>query len=196
VLSEVDIDAADAALIEALRRGEPGALEQLVERHGDRVYRLALLVTGSEDDAAAVSREALRAVVAALAAGGGEPSLRPWLARLAAETAYRTVRPRAPRAGAPIVHAAQILAPVDDWTRGDGAAAAAPSELSGLMADAIGGLPLDDRVALVLHDVEGLSRAEVAAVLDIDTRAVAARVHRARLLARARLSRRLAAPGS
>ena len=190
MLSEAEIDAADAALIEAVRRGDPGGLDQLVERHGDRVYRLARLVTGSEDDAALVSGEALRETVAAIEAGAAG-LLASLIARIAVETAYRTVRPRSPRVGAPIVHAAQIPAPVDDWTRGF----TATGELSDLMAGAIDGLPLDDRVALVLHDVEGLSRADVAAVLGIDARAVAARVHRARLLARARLSRRLAAPG-
>lgn len=189
MLSEAEIDAADAALVEAVRRGDPGALDRLVERHGDRVYRLARLVTGSEDDAAVVTRDALHEAVAAIEAGADGP-LASLVARIAAETAYRTVRPRAPGAGAPIVHAAQVLAPADDWTKG----ATATAELSSLMAGAIDGLPLDDRVALVLHDVEGLSRADVAAVLGIDARAVAARVHRARLLARARLSRRLAAP--
>ena len=189
MLSEAEIDAVDAALVEAVRRGDPGALDQLVERHGDRVYRLARLVTGSEDDAAVVTRDALREAVTAIEGGAGGP-LASLVARIAAETAYRTVRPRSPRAGAPIVHAAQVLAPADDWTKG----APATAELSSLMAGAIDGLPLDDRVALVLHDVEGLSRADVAAVLGIDARAVAARVHRARLLARARLSRRLAAP--
>ena len=189
MLCEAEIDAADAALIEAVRRGDPGALDQLVERHGDRVYRLARLVTGSEDDAALVSGEALRETVAAIEAGAAGP-LASLIARIAVETAYRTVRPRSPRVGAPIVHVGQIPAPADDWTRG----ATATAELSDLMAGAIDGLPLDDRVALVLHDVEGLSRADVGAVLGIDARAVAARVHRARLLARARLSRRLAAP--
>ena len=79
---EAEIDAADAALIEAVRRGDPGALDQLVERHGDRVYRLARLVTGSEDDAALVSGEALRETVAAIEAGAAGP-LASLIARIA-----------------------------------------------------------------------------------------------------------------
>ena len=190
MLSEVEIDAADAALSEAVRRGDPGALDQLVERHGDRVYRVARLVSGSDDDAVDVARESLREAVAAIEAGACGP-LGSLIARIAGETAYRTVRPRSPRVGAPSAPTAQILTPVDDWTKNG---APGPADLSGLMAGAIDGLPLEDRVALVLHDVEGLPRADVAAVLGIDARAVAARVHRARLLARARLSRRLVQP--
>ena len=42
--TRVDVD---AGLVEALRREEPGAAEQLVDRFGDRVYRLAMRITGS-----------------------------------------------------------------------------------------------------------------------------------------------------
>lgn len=113
--SEAEIDAAEATLIEAVRRGDPGALEQLVERQGDRVYRVARLVTASDDAAADVVRESLREAVAAIEAGAGGP-LGSLIARIAAETAYRIVPPRSPRVAAPIVPTAQILAPVDDWT--------------------------------------------------------------------------------
>ena len=41
----------DGALVEALRREDPEAPEQLVERYGDRVYRLALRITGSISEA-------------------------------------------------------------------------------------------------------------------------------------------------
>jgi len=41
----------DAGLVEALRREDPEAPELLVETFGDRVYRLALRITGSNEDA-------------------------------------------------------------------------------------------------------------------------------------------------
>ena len=42
---------ADGDLVEALRREDPDAAERLVERFGDRVYRLAMRITGLNEDA-------------------------------------------------------------------------------------------------------------------------------------------------
>ena len=50
---------ADAALVEALRREEPEAVDHLVERYGDRVYRLARRITGSNEDAEETAQDAL-----------------------------------------------------------------------------------------------------------------------------------------
>ena len=52
---------------------------------------------------------------------------------------------------------------------------------------AIDQLPADYRVALILHDVEGLSNPEIGAVLRISVPNVKSRVHRARSFVRRRL---------
>ena len=59
------------------------------------------------------------------------------------------------------------------------------------MTDAIDALPPDHRTALVLHDVEGMSDADIAEVLGVDPSTVRARVHRSRLFLRQRLSKHL-----
>ena len=50
---------ADAGLVEALRRDDPAAADQLVERYGDRVYRLAMRITGVKEDAEEAAQDAL-----------------------------------------------------------------------------------------------------------------------------------------
>jgi DNA-directed RNA polymerase specialized sigma24 family protein len=49
----------DAELVEALRRDDPDAAERLVERFGDRVYRLAMRITGLNEDAEEAAQDAL-----------------------------------------------------------------------------------------------------------------------------------------
>src|SRR5262249_25818178 len=49
----------DAALVERLRQGDPTAPEQLLDTYGDRVYRLAIRITGNEQDAEEVVQDAL-----------------------------------------------------------------------------------------------------------------------------------------
>ncbi|HEX9819225.1 MAG TPA: sigma factor-like helix-turn-helix DNA-binding protein [Methylomirabilota bacterium] len=45
-----------------------------------------------------------------------------------------------------------------------------------------------DETALILHDVEGTPKSDVAQILGVDVQAVKSRVHRARLFVRRRLS--------
>src|SRR5262249_33187752 len=49
----------DAGLLEALRQGDPTAMEQLVDTYADRVYRLTFRITGSKEDAEEATQDAL-----------------------------------------------------------------------------------------------------------------------------------------
>src|SRR6266446_2535952 len=49
----------DAVLVERLRRRDAGAAEALVASYGDRVYRLAIRITGNRSDAEEVVQDAL-----------------------------------------------------------------------------------------------------------------------------------------
>jgi RNA polymerase sigma-70 factor (ECF subfamily) len=60
--------------------------------------------------------------------------------------------------------------------------------LQTIVGEAIDALPADYRTALVLHDVEGVSRPDIADVLDVDVSSVKSRVHHARLFVQQRLS--------
>ena len=62
------------------------------------------------------------------------------------------------------------------------------AELQDILRKALGGLLPTLRITFVLRDIEGLSIKETAAVLDLDPSAVKARLFRARLQLRERLS--------
>jgi DNA-directed RNA polymerase specialized sigma24 family protein len=96
------------------------------------------------------------------------------------ETALDAVVEALPRGG-------RHFEPMQDWS----ARIDEPALRSGLQAiigEAIDALPADYRTALVLHDVEGVSRPDIADVLDVDVPVVKARVHRARLFVQQLLS--------
>jgi len=166
----------DAALVEALRREDPEAPEQLVETYGDRVYRLALRITGSNEDAESVFGS--------------------WLYRIAANAAYQKLRARRPSKTHEIAIDEVLPAfdddgrhfePMADWSdRVD--EQALQGELRRVLGSAIDGLPPDYRTALVLHDVEGLSNPDIAEALGISLPAVKSRVHRSRLFVRKQLA--------
>ena len=185
----------DAALVEALRRGDPEAPEQLVETFGDRVYRLALRITGSNEDAEEAAQDALWTAARKISTFKGESAFGSWLYRIAANAAYQKLRAR--KAKSREIAMDDVLPTLDDDGRHFEPMAdwservdeqALQGELRRVLSDAIDGLPADYRTALVLHDVEGLSNPDIAETLGISLPAVKSRVHRSRLFVRKQLA--------
>src|SRR5262249_39379161 len=87
----------DADLVGALRRQETGAIEALIARHGDRVYRLAMRITGNRQDAEEVVQDVLWTVVRRIETFRGDSAFGSWLYRITANCAYTTLRVRRAR---------------------------------------------------------------------------------------------------
>lgn len=185
----------DAALVEALRRDDPGAATALVETYGDRVYRLARRITSSNEDAEEVAQDALWTAARKIGTFKGESAFGSWLYRITANAAYMKLRSR--RAKSAEISLEDVLPsldeegrhfePMDDWSpRVD--EQALQGELRGVLEEAIAALPPDYRTAVVLHDIEGLSNPDIAEALGISLPAVKSRIHRSRLFLRQRLS--------
>jgi RNA polymerase sigma-70 factor (ECF subfamily) len=186
---------ADAALVEALRREEPDAAERLVERYGDRVYRLAMRITGLNEDAEEAAQDALWTAARKIHMFKGESAFGSWIYRITANAAYQKLRTRRQKAAEIAIDDVlpsldgdgRHFEPMDDWSnRVD--EQALQGELRRVLQQAIDGLPADYRTALVLHDVEGLSNPDIAEALNISLPAVKSRVHRSRLFVRKHLA--------
>ena len=185
----------DADLVDALRREDEGAADLLVERYGDRVYRLGLRITGSREDAEEVAQDALWTAARKIGTFKGDSAFGSWLYRIAANAAYMKLRARKAKAREvaiedvipPFDEDGVHFEPMDDWSsRVD--EQALQHELRDVLQNAIDELPADYRTALVLHDVEGLSNPDIAETLGISLPAVKSRVHRSRLFVRKSLA--------
>jgi RNA polymerase sigma-70 factor (ECF subfamily) len=186
---------ADAELVEALRREEPDAADRLVERYGDRVYRLAMRITGLNEDAEEAAQDALWTAARKIHMFKGESAFGSWIYRITANAAYQKLRTRRQKSAEIAIDDVlpsldgdgRHFEPMDDWSnRVD--EQALQGELRGVLQKAIDGLPDDYRTALVLHDVEGLSNPDIAEALNISLPAVKSRVHRSRLFVRKQLA--------
>jgi RNA polymerase sigma-70 factor (ECF subfamily) len=194
VMDSTKVDG-DAALVEALRREDPEAPELLVDTYGDRVYRLALRITGSNEDAEEVAQDALWTAARKISTFKGEAAFGSWLYRIAANAAYQKLRARKAKAHEIAMddvlpafdEAGRHFEPMADWSeRVD--EQALQGELRRVLGAAIDELPADYRTALVMHDVEGLSNPDIAEALGISLPAVKSRVHRSRLFVRKHLA--------
>ncbi|HEY2994400.1 MAG TPA: sigma-70 family RNA polymerase sigma factor [Methylomirabilota bacterium] len=189
--ARVDVD---ADLVAALRAEEPEAAERLVERFGDRVYRLAMRITGSREDAEEAAQDALWTAARKIGMFKGESAFGSWIYRITANAAYQKLRTRRQKSAEialddvlPSLDDDRHFEPMDDWSnRVD--ERALQGELRQVLQEAIDGLPPDYRTALVMHDVEGLSNPDIAETLGISLPAVKSRVHRSRLYVRKKLA--------
>lgn len=185
----------DAALVEALRREDPPAMENLVDAYADRVYRLALRITGSNEDAEEVAQDAFWTIGRKINTFKGDAAFGSWVYRITANAAYMKVRARRGRDRTvaledvlpPFDGEGRHFEPMDDWSaRVDDQVI--QGELRALLERSIAALPPDYRTALVLHDVEGLSNPDIATALGLSLPAVKSRIHRSRLFLRKRLA--------
>jgi len=184
----------DRPLVDALRHGEPTAAERLVTTYGDRAYRLAIRITGNDEDAEEVVQDGFWSVIRKIETFRGDSAFGSWLYRIVANAAYQKLRDRRGRRGdVPLDEVLPIFdehgahaEPVADWSpRVDDPSR--QTEVRVALTAAIDELPAKYRAVLVLHDVEGLSNVEIGEALRISVANVKSRVHRARLFLRKRL---------
>lgn len=166
----------DHEIVEALRRREPTAAERLVAAWGSRAHRLAFGITRNRQDAEEAVQDAFLAAIRRIDTFRGDSAFGSWLYRVLANASYQKLRGRRVGPGETI---GPGPAGLDEL--------ALRTELRMALTAAIDQLPADYRVALILHDVEGLSNPEIGAVLRISVPNVKSRVHRARSFVRRRL---------
>jgi RNA polymerase sigma-70 factor (ECF subfamily) len=191
----------DAALVAQLRRADTGAAEALVGAYGDRVYRLAIRITGNASDAEEVAQDALWAASRKIDTFRGTSAFGSWVYRITANAAYQKLRKTGSQRHE--VSWEDLVPSLDDFGQHAEVAIdwsrrlkdpAVEGELKRVLGRAIDELPARYRTAFLLHDVDGLSNPEIAQTLQVKLAAIKSRVHRARLFLRRRLAGYVGAP--
>jgi RNA polymerase sigma-70 factor, ECF subfamily len=168
--------------VERARGGEREAFEELARRHADRLYAVVLRFVADAEEAEEVTQEAFLRAWRSIERFHGRARFFTWLYRIGINEAKRRAE-RRPAAGmvgsledAPIDHA-------PDWSEAP-EIRAEQDEVRRVLEDAVRSLPIEYRAPLILRDVEGLSTAEAAEVMELSEAAFKSRLHRARLVVR------------
>ena len=173
----------EAKIIRAVVDGNTNAFEDLVLEYQKQVYHIALKMTGTEEDAFDLSQEVFLKAFRSLSTFRGEAGFGSWLYRMTANLCIDFLRKKKRQGG-------QIISlDAEEEDRG-------PTELPDLRSEpqhalekkelqkkgraGLERLPHEQKLILVLRDVEGFSYQEISDALKIELGTVKSRIYRAR----------------
>ena len=189
-VSNMHVKINDAVLIEQYRKGDSAALERLVLKYQNRIYNVILKVCADPDDAAELTQETFVKVIENLDKFEGRSGFYTWIFRIAvnltlnycqrnSKLAFRSLDAEQQQQDDNNVR--QVLKDfLSDDRSPDPATEVQNKELYRIAAKALMGLEEAHRAVIVLRDIEGMSYARIAEVLDIELGTVRSRLSRAR----------------
>lgn len=170
--------ASDQDLLALHLEGDPDAFGELVRRHRDRLWAVALRTLGDREEAADAVQDALVSAYRAAHTFRGQSAVTTWLHRITVNACLDRARKAASRKTAPVddtERLEQLLEPHES--------ASAPAERNDLhrqVLEALGTLPHEQRAALILVDMQAYPVAEAARILEVPTGTVKSRCARGR----------------
>ncbi len=184
----------DEEIVAAVNGGDLAAFEVLVERYSGRLYRLAWSFVKEDHTAQDVTQEAFLNAYRGLARFEGKSAFGSWIYRITVNAALMKLRSKRRRPEESLEAKSEGFGggPRESHLVLDRQTAAtefASTELRSEIQTAVDGLEEKYRAVFLLRDVDGLSIAETAEVLELSAAAVKSRLHRARLFLRASLER-------
>jgi len=173
----------DLALVNAVRRRDPAAFEELVTRYGPRILRLAQKITRNHEDAEEVFQDSFVRSFLHMDAFRGDSRFYTWLARIAVNQSLMKLRRRRlcefhlddPVSSGDSPFYAEIA---DDTPNPE--QHHSQEELRQIFASAMGELPMTFREVLRLRELEEYSTEETARILKLSITTVKSRAHRGR----------------
>jgi RNA polymerase sigma-70 factor (ECF subfamily) len=163
----------DAQLLDAFVAGERSAFEELVRRHEDRLFGLALRMTGNRADALDATQDAFVAAFRRAPSFRGDAAFGTWLYRIAINATQDLLRKR----GRDVVsETEEAEAPVRSAVERVEDAVVARVDV----ARALAALPEEYREAVVMHDLGGVPYEEIAQLTGAPMGTVKSRISRGR----------------
>ncbi|WP_089154973.1 RNA polymerase sigma factor SigM [Micromonospora sp. NBS 11-29] len=171
----------DLELLRAHVAGDRDAFAELFHRHRDRLWAVALRTIGDREEAADALQDAMLSAHRAAARFRGDSAVTTWLHRIVVNACLDRIRRRQTHATVPLPDGVHTDGEPGRHTGGaEPAAPARDHETALVIRQALAALPVEQRAALVLVDVQGYPVAEVAAMLGVAEGTVKSRCARGR----------------
>ena len=168
----------DHELVQRTQLGDRSAFEMLVRRYQDRAYSVAFQILGHHEDALDAAQEAFARAYLSIARFRGSAGFYTWLYRILVNLAIDQARARGKMN--PVSLDDPQTAPAQREPTADPGACLETKELGQQIARAVASLPVHQRTALTLREIQGLSYREIAGVMNCSIGTVMSRLHAAR----------------
>jgi RNA polymerase sigma-70 factor, ECF subfamily len=176
---------------EILDRTDPGialTFEELFERYSSMVFNLAYQILGDREEALDVAQEVFLAIYQRMDSFRGESSLKTWIYRIAVRRAANRFRwwNRLRRRGTVSLEEHLSKSPESELSWNLTSRAKSPEEALLLQEERekvkqmLLELPLHQRIAVIMRDIEGLSYEEIAESLNVSLGTIKSRIARGR----------------
>jgi RNA polymerase sigma-70 factor, ECF subfamily len=163
----------DVELLRAHAAGDPRAFEEIVRRHRDRLWAVALRTMREPEEAADALQDALISAYRAAGSFRGDSAVTTWLHRIVVNACLDRIRRRQVRSTVPLPEEGPGE-PADSRDR------MAERDTAMAVEEALGTLAVEQRAAITLVDIEGYSVADTAAMLGVAEGTVKSRCARGR----------------
>lgn len=181
----------EAALVQRCARGDEAACGELVNEHQRMVYQLAYHLLGDHNEALDLSQEVFLRVFRTIRHFRGQSALRTWIYRIVVNQAHNRQRWWRRRHRADQVSLEEHIRQHGDvWAPGNPTApdqVYSRKEAAARLWRALERLPFDQKTAVVLREIDGMSYEEIAYSLGVAVGTVKSRLARARESLRAQL---------
>jgi RNA polymerase sigma-70 factor, ECF subfamily len=174
----------DEEVVNRVLGGDSGLFELLIRRHDQRVYRLARAITRNEADAEDIAQETYLQAFQHLGQFEGRAKFSTWLLKIALHESLARYRENSRFED--LDEIAESVAGHTD-PRSSPEQMVARGEIGDVLKQAIDELPPTLRAVVMLREIEGMSTAEAAEVLEISEDNLNVRLHRAKAALREKL---------
>lgn len=173
----------DSELVQAAQAGDRSAMEQLFERHYQKIFGICRRMLRHEEDASDAAQEVFVSIVRSLGSFSGQAAFSTWAYRIAVNVCKDEFARRKSRA----VTSSDVLGAGGgggtdgrDVGAGAGSSAGEVAETVVEVQTALAQLPEQYRAALVLREQAGLSYEQISELLEVPTGTVRSRIARGR----------------
>ncbi len=180
-LSERDLD---WAVVQRVQAGNVGAFDQLVQKYREHIFSVIYNMTSNREDASDLTQETFIKAFQAIARFKGKSSFFTWIYRIAINSTMTFLKKRSRRRYISYenineeVSSTEIFESLTAKTRTEKGALV--QELQEKLNDSLQKLSPKHRTVVVLHEIEGLSHAEIAEITKTSVGTVRSRLHYAK----------------
>ena len=186
-VAKINVD--DAVLVRQCRQGDSAAMERLILKYQNRIYNVILKICADPDDASELTQETFVKVIENIDNFQGRSSFYTWAFRIAVNLTLNYCQRNA-RLGFSSLDTEQVRYNsqpsrvlkefLSDDSSPDPVAVAQNRELCEIAVKSLKKLDDSQRAVVVLRDIEGMTYAQIANVLDIELGTVRSRLSRGR----------------